>query len=165
MRQREPRIAGRAQSPVPGPGSQALGERRIDLALTTAHQAGPHSDLFINEYGAEKDVERREALFTLAERLRARGVPIDGIGFQKNHEYEKGDRTAAETFRRRVRELASIGSKARVSETDAVPGGGVAGRAGSSVRRHARRVRRRAELPGLRSVGVHRQVLVNGRDR
>ncbi|MDQ1293160.1 MAG: endo,4-beta-xylanase [Actinomycetota bacterium] len=105
------------------PWFQALGEQYIDLAFTTAHRADPDADLYLNEYGAEEDGERWEALLALAQRLKARGVPIDGIGFQ-NHEYEKGDRTAAETFRRHVRKLASIGLKARISEMDVILGEG-----------------------------------------
>ncbi|GAB3884885.1 hypothetical protein GCM10029964_046630 [Kibdelosporangium lantanae] len=45
--------------------------------------------LYLNEYGAEQDGGRWDALYKLVKDLRAHGVPIDGVGLQ-NHEYEKG---------------------------------------------------------------------------
>jgi endo-1,4-beta-xylanase len=73
--------------------------------------------LYLNEYGVEEDGPRWDALYALLIRLKKRGVPIDGVGFQ-DHEYAVGDRTDPEVFRRKVRALAGLGLKARVSEAD-----------------------------------------------
>ncbi|MGW5653839.1 endo-1,4-beta-xylanase [Streptomyces humi] len=102
---------------------EAMGERYIDIAFRTAREADPHAVLYLNEYGVEEDGPRWDALHALLIRLRGRGVPIDGVGFQ-NHEYTAGDRTDPEVFRRKVRALAGLGLKARVSEMDVLVGDG-----------------------------------------
>ncbi|MEU5313222.1 endo-1,4-beta-xylanase [Streptomyces sp. NPDC021562] len=102
---------------------EAMGERYIDIAFRTAREADPHAVLYLNEYGVEEDGPRWDALHALLIRLMERGVPIDGVGFQ-NHEYAPGDRTDPEVFRRKVRALARLGLKARVSEMDVLVGVG-----------------------------------------
>ncbi|MFD5544472.1 endo-1,4-beta-xylanase [Streptomyces sp. NPDC127079] len=102
---------------------EAMGERYLDIAFRTAREADPHAVLYLNEYGVEEDGPRWDALHALLIRLTERGVPIDGVGFQ-NHEYAAGDRTDPEVFRRKVRALARLGLKARVSEMDVLVGAG-----------------------------------------
>ncbi|MFJ9714429.1 endo-1,4-beta-xylanase [Streptomyces sp. NPDC101213] len=96
---------------------EAMGEQYIDIAFHAAREADPHAVLYLNEYGVEEDGPRWDALYALLVRLKERGVPIDGVGFQ-DHEYDVGDRTDPEVFRRKVRALAELGLKARVSEAD-----------------------------------------------
>ncbi|WP_256923433.1 endo-1,4-beta-xylanase [Streptomyces sp. 13-12-16] len=96
---------------------EAMGEQYIDIAFHAAREADPHAVLYLNEYGVEEDGPRWDALYELLIRLKERGVPIDGVGFQ-DHEYAVGDRTDPEVFRRKVRALAGLGLKARVSEAD-----------------------------------------------
>ncbi|WP_459740610.1 endo-1,4-beta-xylanase [Streptomyces sp. E-15] len=102
---------------------EAMGERYIDIAFRTAREADPHAVLYLNEYGVEEDGPRWDALYALLTRLKERGVPIDGVGFQ-NHEYAAADRTDPEAFRRKLRALAGLGLKARVSEMDVLVGEG-----------------------------------------
>lgn len=99
------------------PWFEAMGEEYIDEAFKAAHRADPNARLFLNEYGIEEEGERWDALYDLVRRLKERGVPIDGVGFQ-NHEYAPADRTDPETFRAHVRDLAELGLQARVSEMD-----------------------------------------------
>ncbi|WP_431998256.1 endo-1,4-beta-xylanase [Streptomyces fungicidicus] len=96
---------------------EAMGEQYIDIAFHAAREADPHAALYLNEYGVEEDGPRWDALYALLTRLKERGVPIDGVGFQ-DHEYAVGDRTDPEVFRGKVRALAGLGLKARVSEAD-----------------------------------------------
>ncbi|MFJ5840637.1 endo-1,4-beta-xylanase [Streptomyces shenzhenensis] len=102
---------------------EAMGEQYMDIAFRTAREADPHAALYLNEYGVEEDGPRWDALYALLIRLKKRGVPIDGVGFQ-NHEYAADDRTDPEAFRRKVRALAALGLKARVSEMDVLVGEG-----------------------------------------
>lgn len=101
---------------------QAMGKDYIPQAFRAARAADPGAVLYLNEYGAEPDGGRWDALYKLVKQLKADGVPIDGVGLQ-NHEYEKGDRTPPETFRKHVKALAALGLKVRVSEMDVVSGG------------------------------------------
>lgn len=101
---------------------QAMGKDYIPQAFRAARAADPAAALYLNEYGVEQSGPRWDALYKLVKQLKADGVPIDGVGMQ-NHEYEKGDRTPPETFRKHVQALAALGLKVRVSEMDVVSGG------------------------------------------
>ena len=96
---------------------QALGEQYIDLALKEARKIDPLAKLYINEYGCEDDGTRWDNLFALVQRLKSRGAPVDGVGFQ-NHEYNSGDYSDPAQFRAHVRALAKLGIQVRVSEMD-----------------------------------------------
>src|SRR5271155_4217995 len=65
---------------------QHLGVKYIDTAFRLAHEADPMADLVINEYDiecvGEQFTARRQALLTLVRDLRARGVPLHGVGLQ-----------------------------------------------------------------------------------
>ncbi len=102
---------------------KAMGEQYIDLAFREAHRADPTAKLYLNEYGVEEAGDRWNSLYDLLKRLKSRGVPIDGVGFQ-NHEYEKGDRTDPAVFRAHVRAVAKLGLLVRVSEMDVLVGSG-----------------------------------------
>ena len=65
------------------PFTKAMGERFVDAAFEAAHRADPEAKLYLNEIAAERG-GKLDALVALAERLKRRGVPIDGIGLQ-NH--------------------------------------------------------------------------------
>lgn len=60
---------------------ELTGTDYIDTAFRAAHEAAPHTELFINDYGTTDPVKRM-FLYNLVRDLRARGVPIDGVGHQ-----------------------------------------------------------------------------------
>lgn len=61
----------------------AIGADYIEKALEYAHAAAPNCKLFINEYGAEYLGDAKsEALYNLAKTLKAKGVPLHGVGLQ-----------------------------------------------------------------------------------
>lgn len=96
---------------------EAMGERYIDLAFHAAHKADPSAKLYLNDYGLERDGERWDALLNLIKRLKSRGVPIDGIGFE-SHIYGDSDYSDSKTLRAHMRTLADLGLKVRISEID-----------------------------------------------
>ncbi|MBW5445731.1 1,4-beta-xylanase [Cohnella sp. CFH 77786] len=63
------------------PWYQIAGEAYIDKAFQFAREADPDAKLFINDYGTENPV-KAQALYDLVKRLKARGVPVDGVGHQ-----------------------------------------------------------------------------------
>jgi endo-1,4-beta-xylanase len=95
----------------------AMGEQYIDLAFTEARKIDPNAKLFVNEYEIEGNGQRWTAFYALIKRLLARGVPIDGVGFQ-THEYEAADRTPVATYTDHLKKIAALGLKVRVSEMD-----------------------------------------------
>jgi endo-1,4-beta-xylanase len=96
---------------------QAMGEGYISEAFHTARAADPTAKLFINEYGLEENGERWDAFLSLVKRLKASGVPIDGVGFQA-HVYDEEDRISVSDLRSHIKQLAKIGLVARISEND-----------------------------------------------
>lgn len=59
-----------------------LGEGFIEDAFRTARTADPDAKLYLNEIGAEGINAKSDRLYEIVRGLRARGVPIDGVGFQ-----------------------------------------------------------------------------------
>lgn len=61
---------------------RSLGPEYIDLSYQWAHEADPQAALFYNDYWIEGKTERADRCYRLLKELRARGVPIHGVGFQ-----------------------------------------------------------------------------------
>ena len=61
---------------------RGIGAGYIGLAFRWAHQADPSARLFINDYSLESPGPKLDGMVRLVSRLRARGVPIGGVGFQ-----------------------------------------------------------------------------------
>ncbi|NKQ23915.1 endo-1,4-beta-xylanase [Streptomyces galbus] len=61
---------------------QKLGPGYIADAFRWAHEADPHAKLFYNDYNIEWSGPKSDAVLDLVGRLKAEGVPIDGVGFQ-----------------------------------------------------------------------------------
>ena len=63
-----------------------LGDDYIASVFTWAHEADPAALLVYNDYGLEYGGAKTDAVLALANDLKARGVPIDGVGFQAHYE-------------------------------------------------------------------------------
>lgn len=59
-----------------------LGSSYIEKAFRYAREADPDAKLFYNDYSLALNPKKRRAVMTLLTDLRAKGVPIDGIGMQ-----------------------------------------------------------------------------------
>ncbi|WP_233261800.1 endo-1,4-beta-xylanase [Vitiosangium sp. GDMCC 1.1324] len=60
---------------------QIAGEEFIEKAFLYAREADPSAALFINDYNTH-EAGKSQALYNLVQRLRAKGIPIDGVGHQ-----------------------------------------------------------------------------------
>jgi endo-1,4-beta-xylanase len=96
---------------------QAMGESYIDQAFASARSADQNAQLYLNEYGLEQDGDRWDTFLALLKRLQARGVPIDGVGFQA-HIHETGDEVDSGTLKKHFQVLRDLGLKVRISELD-----------------------------------------------
>jgi len=67
---------------APGIGYAGLGTRHIEETFIRAAAADPDALLFYNDYGAEEDNAKSDAIYAMAQDFLNRGVPLDGIGFQ-----------------------------------------------------------------------------------
>lgn len=61
---------------------QLIGPEYIELAFKWAHLADPDARLFLNDYNIEAKSSKAEAYYQLAKKLKEKGVPITGVGWQ-----------------------------------------------------------------------------------
>lgn len=95
---------------------RTIGDDYVEQALRFARAADPRARLFINEYGVEGPGAKLEGLIRLVRDLRARGVPLDGVGLQA-HTHILGfhdEATLTDTMRR----LAALGVEVQITEMD-----------------------------------------------
>lgn len=59
-----------------------LGESYIADAFRAARAADPAAKLYINDYNTDGTGAKSNGMYSLVQRLKAQGVPIDGVGFQ-----------------------------------------------------------------------------------
>ncbi len=62
---------------------QIIGPEYIELAFEFAHEADPDALLFYNDYNTFEQ-KKRDFIYTLLSELKAKNVPIDGIGMQQH---------------------------------------------------------------------------------
>lgn len=75
----------RADNPYrPSTLYQIAGEEFIEKAFVYAHEADPDALLFYNDYN-ETDPVKCERICQMVERMKARGIPIHGIGMQGHY--------------------------------------------------------------------------------
>ena len=91
-----------------------IGEEYIEKAFEYAHAADPKAKLFYNDYNTE-NAAKRERIYQLLKKLKAKGVPITGVGLQGHWSiYEP---SAAELEESIIR-LASLGLEIQFTEVD-----------------------------------------------
>jgi endo-1,4-beta-xylanase len=93
---------------------QALGPDFIADAFRTAHAADPDAKLYLNEIGAEGINPKSNRLYEVVRDLKARGVPIDGVGFQ-THTNLKG---LPPDFVANMRRFKALGLDVAITEAD-----------------------------------------------
>jgi endo-1,4-beta-xylanase len=93
---------------------QIAGEDYVAQAFTYAHQADPSAKLFLNETNFQNETKRNN-IYALVKRLKARGVPIDGIGMQ----FHLGiDGFPYEDLQKSIDMFSSLGLELQISEMD-----------------------------------------------
>ena len=92
-----------------------IGPEYIDSAFAWAHRADPGAKLYLNDYGAESLSWKADSILSLVQGLRARGIPIDGVGIQSHFTISA---PAASSIRASFARFVSAGFTIRVSEMD-----------------------------------------------
>jgi endo-1,4-beta-xylanase len=90
-----------------------LGPGYIALAFRLAHEADPQAKLFYNDYGAEGEGTKADAVYRLVAQLKRQGVPIDGIGLQGHV-----DTKPPPGYTRNVARFAKLGLTLELTELD-----------------------------------------------
>jgi len=92
------------------------GPRFVDLAFQWAREADPDARLFYNDFQGEGSGHRAKTIYRFVKRLRARGVPIDGVGLQM---HLRADRPPNRRhIVRAVKRFASLGLETHITELD-----------------------------------------------
>ena len=90
------------------------GEEFIGDAFRWAREADPKAILFYNDYNTESPV-KRDKIFKLLEKLKADGIPIDGIGLQGHWSLTA---PTEQTLRESIEKFASLGLQVQITELD-----------------------------------------------
>ena len=98
------------------PGATPLtnGDSLLTKVFNYAHAVDPTAKLFLNDYGHESNPTKLDSLVALVTRLKAHGVPIDGVGLQMHMSY-LNPTTGIDNA---LMKMASIGLLVRISELD-----------------------------------------------
>ena len=95
---------------------QTIGRGYIEEAFRDAHAADPGVPLFYNDYNIEAGGAKADSVYNLLADLRARGVPVDGIGMQMHLAASTALPVAA--MQQNFARFASLGLKIEITELD-----------------------------------------------
>lgn len=96
------------------PWFEITGTDYIDTAFRTAREAAPHAKLFINDFGTT-DPTKRMFLYNLVKDLKARGVPIDGVGHQLHINIRQ---PSTEAIAKTMHMFSTLGVDNQITELD-----------------------------------------------
>jgi endo-1,4-beta-xylanase len=99
----------------PSPWQRHLGSGYIADSFRWAHAADPKAKLFYNDYDIEGIGPKSNAVYAMVKEFKARGVPIDGVGFQTH----LGQQYPFPTdFRKNLQRFADLGLQVSLTEVD-----------------------------------------------
>ncbi len=90
------------------------GDSMIAKAFRYARAANPTAKLFLNDYAHETNTVKMDSLIAIVARLRAKGVPIDGVGLQFHMNYLVAN-TAIDYA---LMKMAKLGLLVKITELD-----------------------------------------------
>lgn len=93
---------------------QILGEDYIAEAFKIAHEVDPNCQLYYNDYRFSDPVKRQK-IYELMKRMKEKGVPIDGIGFQF---HLVPDEITEEYFQETIDLFSGLGLKIQITELE-----------------------------------------------
>jgi len=94
---------------------QRTGADYLDRAFLAARAADPGATLYYNDYNIESDANKLNTLTGMLDGFKARGVPIDGVGFQM-HVYM--DWPSTSQIKASLQKVVDRGLKVKISELD-----------------------------------------------
>ncbi len=97
--------------------SQYLGAGFIDDAFNAARAADPGALLLYNDYGAEGSGAKSDYVYNLVKGMRARGVPINGVGLQM-HTGPADTSPSPAQVAANMQRLSALGLNVVISEMD-----------------------------------------------
>ena len=96
------------------PWMKIIGPDYIEKAFEYAHKADPKAQLYYNDYSLENEVKRKGAL-ELVRKLKAKHVPITGVGLQ---DHVSLDWPTTEQLNTTIDDFGKLGMKVMITELD-----------------------------------------------
>lgn len=94
-----------------------LGPEYVELAFRYAHEADPQAELFYNDYDLSDPMgPKSDRIYQLVKSLKARGVPVDGVGLQSHYNLNRPP--IAESLQADLQRYAVLGLKVHLTELD-----------------------------------------------
>lgn len=97
---------------------RTIGPEYIELAFRWAHEADPAALLFYNDYNNEGMGAKANAIYRLVRDLKAKGVPIHGVGWQMHIRIGPGGYAGLEAMAQNLERLAALGLQVQITELD-----------------------------------------------
>jgi len=94
---------------------EIAGDEYIEKAFIWAHEADPDAELVINDYNLESNPVKRDAMYSLVKSLKAKKIPVTGIGIQMHITIQS---PAISEIKKTIERFASLGVKVLVTELD-----------------------------------------------
>jgi len=95
---------------------KTIGAEYLDIAFHAARAADPSALLFYNDYGIEATGAHADAVSALLRDLRARNIPVDGVGLQMHVRLDQP--VDCRTLQTNMQRLADLGLRVQVTECD-----------------------------------------------
>lgn len=92
---------------------ESIGSDYIEMAFQFAHEADPNAKLYYNDYNLDSK-NKADIVYAMVKDLRAKGVPIDGIGMQGHYTLD----TSAKSVKSNIEMFASLGVEVSITELD-----------------------------------------------
>jgi endo-1,4-beta-xylanase len=93
---------------------ELTGTEYIDTAFRVAHEVDPRAKLYLNEYDTTDPI-KRAFLLKLVRDLRARGIPLDGVGHQMHSNIAV---PSADAMAETIRMFSQLGIDNQIKELD-----------------------------------------------
>jgi endo-1,4-beta-xylanase len=96
---------------------QRLGNAFVDEAFQAARAADSTAKLYYNDFGTEGNSAKANAVYTMVQSMKTRGIPIDGVGMQMHTRKGNGAPTVAQ-FIANMQRLVALGLEVAITEMD-----------------------------------------------
>jgi endo-1,4-beta-xylanase len=94
------------------------GQKFLDAAFTAARKAGPQTELVLNDYNVETKNKKSDSMYEAVKSMKARGIPIDTVGFQAH--VKAGDDLSS--MAANIKRFKDLGVKVQITELDVAGG-------------------------------------------
>lgn len=95
---------------------QRIGPEYVELAFQWAHEADPDAVLFYNDYGIDDLNPKSNAVYALLEELKAKGIPVGGVGLQMHLRADFPPRPGS--VKANMERFADLGLAVHITEMD-----------------------------------------------